>query len=114
MDDPKDTVEDFEQVNEGMLVESDGTSKMTSWAGEGDGEGTTATKKKTQKWEWDRVQELLQQVELCPTPTHVLNLKQCKNNLDIYHRQEYHDKAQMLISASKLNGDTDVCNGPVH
>lgn len=51
-DDPKDIIEDCERVNEGMLTESNRTSKTTTWAGEDDSEGTTATKKKTRKYVW--------------------------------------------------------------
>ncbi|KAF8834606.1 hypothetical protein BDN67DRAFT_1016323 [Paxillus ammoniavirescens] len=109
-DDPKDIIEDCERVNEGMLMESNGTSKTTTWAGEGDSKGTTATKKKARKTlcalRW------LKQTHVGGSGTEfknyydkVLNLKQ---------RKEYHDEAQMLISASKWNGDMDVCDRPVH
>ncbi|KAF9220390.1 hypothetical protein BS17DRAFT_769339 [Gyrodon lividus] len=94
-DDPKEVIEDCEQTIKGMLVESNRTSKTTMWAGEGKGKGKgTMTKKRHKKFKnnYDKV----------------LNLKQRKNGLGIYHQQEYHDEAQTLISASQWNSNMDL------
>ncbi|KAF8833582.1 hypothetical protein BDN67DRAFT_1072904 [Paxillus ammoniavirescens] len=109
-------------------VPKDVDDDSTTQTGEGEG---TATKKKMRKYVWRPgtkkdgrtlcALRWLKQTHAGGSGTEfknyydkVLNLKQRKNNSDIYHRQEYHDEAQTLISASKWNGDTDVCDGPVH